>query len=200
MPGNRRLTKKTIKGKDNLHPSSRKAGQLQRVHLRAAKLDHRAKIRQSISSQKLERPLFFLHSLPSSHPLSLPALRELITDVYLARHDARISELEGQRRSGRPKDKELIDLEEIKKREQAEWETGIEVPDLTHGPTVKILFGLQDSSTSLQQSHLDLLRHIRLFKDDPDTVLVTREGKWDKMGFGVEEGQEPRGSDVVMDA
>ena len=69
MPGNRRLTKKTIKGKDNLHPSSRKgapalntvprlrlmilvAGQLSRVYLRSAKLDHQAKIRRATSSTK----------------------------------------------------------------------------------------------------------------------------------------------------
>lgn len=48
-----------------------------------------------------------------------------MSSVYLARHDARMAELEGDRRPGRPKAKELLELEEVKKREQSEWETGI---------------------------------------------------------------------------
>src|SRR4051794_31372507 len=42
MPNNKRKTAKTIKGKDSVHPSSRKAGQLDRVQLRAVKLQRAA--------------------------------------------------------------------------------------------------------------------------------------------------------------
>jgi len=71
------------------------------------------------------RPLFFLHSLSSPHPLTLPSLRALISTVYLTRHDQRINELEAERRAGRPKPKEMLDLEETRRRETAEYETGM---------------------------------------------------------------------------
>ena len=73
----------------------------------------------------VDRPLFFLHSLSSPEPLTLSALRELIVDVYLIRSDPRIQELESERRQGRPKSAELIELEETRRRERAEWETGL---------------------------------------------------------------------------
>lgn len=73
----------------------------------------------------MQRPLFFQHSLTSPHPLTLPSLRALISTVYLARHDARIAELDAERRAGRAKVKEQLELEEQRRREEAEYETGI---------------------------------------------------------------------------
>lgn len=35
-----------------------------------------------------------------------------------------MSELEAERRAGRPKSRELLELEELRRREVAEWETG----------------------------------------------------------------------------
>lgn len=70
------------------------------------------------------RPLFFLHSLSGPAALSLTSLRALISDVFLTRNDDRIAELTAERRPGRPKDKELLELEELRRREHAEWETG----------------------------------------------------------------------------
>lgn len=46
MPNNRRITKKTIKGKEGLHPGSRKAAQLTRVQLRVEKLKGNNKARK----------------------------------------------------------------------------------------------------------------------------------------------------------
>lgn len=76
-------------------------------------------------SRTVQRPLFFIHSLSSPNPLTLPSLKALITEVYLKRHDPRIEELTRERRPGRPKPKELLDLEEVKKRETGEYETGM---------------------------------------------------------------------------
>lgn len=45
--------------------------------------------------------------------------------MYLKRHDPRIEELTRERRPGRPKPKELLDLEEVKRRETGEYETGM---------------------------------------------------------------------------
>lgn len=73
----------------------------------------------------VQRPLFFIHSLSSPNPLTLSSLKALITEVYLKRHDPRIEELTRERRPGRPKPKELLDLEEVKRRETGEYETGM---------------------------------------------------------------------------
>lgn len=73
----------------------------------------------------VQRPLFFMHSLSSPNPLTLSSLKALITEVYLKRHDPRIEELTRERRPGRPKPKELLDLEEVKRRETGEYETGM---------------------------------------------------------------------------
>lgn len=54
----------------------------------------------------------------------MPELRSLVTNVFLTRNDARIAELESERRAGRAKVKEHVDLEELKRVENSEWETG----------------------------------------------------------------------------
>ncbi|EIW73612.1 hypothetical protein TREMEDRAFT_59788 [Tremella mesenterica DSM 1558] len=199
MPS-RRLTKKTIKGKEGVHPGSRKAGQLARVSLRTLKLQAQAKDRKELKTAKLFRPTFFLHSLSSASPLSLPSLRALIVDVYLARNDARLHELEAERRPGRPKFKELVDLEEIKRVEWAEWETGFEVPDLTHGPTVRLMYSLLEQGVNLNISNIPLLRHVRIprLPEGPEGVVVSRPGKWENMGLGSGvEGQGEDWTDVI---
>jgi len=78
-----------------------------------------------VADPAVQRPLFFFHALSSHLPLSLPSLRALISEVYLKRNDERIEELVAERRAGRPKSKELLDMEEVKRQEMAEWETGL---------------------------------------------------------------------------
>ena len=73
------------------------------------------------------------------------------------------------------------------------------MPDLTHRPTVRILHSLQNDTKSFQQSHIDLLRHVRLFKSEPDTVIVSREGKWDKMGLEGGKDVEGEGMEIEVD-
>ena len=142
----------------------------------------------------MHRPLFFLHSLSSAAPLSLASLRALISTVYLTRHDPRIAELEAERRAGRPKPKELLELEEVRKREHAEWETGFEVPDLTNPETVKLLWILQETGEALQPSHIALIRQIRVFKNDPEVVVVSKQGKTGNMGLLIGTASEEAGS------
>lgn len=70
------------------------------------------------------RPVFFLHALSSSQALSLPSLKALIAEVFITRNDPRIEELTAERRAGRPKTTEHLELEELRRREQTEFETG----------------------------------------------------------------------------
>jgi translation machinery-associated protein 16 len=44
--------------------------------------------------------------------------------VFITRNDPRIEELSQERRAGRPKVTEQIELEELKRRELAEYESG----------------------------------------------------------------------------
>jgi hypothetical protein len=74
----------------------------------------------------VERPIFFHLSLPPApfEAYDLPSLHELIKDVYLTRNDEELDELKKARRPGRPKAKREIEIEEIKRKENAEYENG----------------------------------------------------------------------------
>lgn len=145
-------------------------------------------------------------------------------EIYINRHDERISELLTARRPGRPKEKELLELEEAKRRDGKEWETGfgkfhhflgpsefnshgarymvsrnatadeVEVPDLTDGPTARLMYSWLESDLDVTASHLDLLRFIRVTKGQREEgVVVSRKGNLDKMGLGA--GVEGVGDD-----
>ena len=70
------------------------------------------------------RPVFFLHALSSAQPLTLASLKALIAEVFITRNDPRIQELAAERRPGRPKTTEHLEMEELRRREQTEFETG----------------------------------------------------------------------------
>ena len=57
--------------------------------------------------------------------LTLPELHELVTDVWLTRHDAELEEERAARRKGRPKSTKECKLEETKLREAEEYRTGL---------------------------------------------------------------------------
>lgn len=72
----------------------------------------------------MERPLFFIYSLTSATPLTLPELKSLIQDKFIGRNDASIAELEGKRRPGRAKDAKLVSAELAKEIEMNEYKSG----------------------------------------------------------------------------
>jgi hypothetical protein len=57
--------------------------------------------------------------------LTLPELHELVSDVWLTRHDAELEEEREARRKGRPKSTKEQKLEEGKLREAEEYRTGM---------------------------------------------------------------------------
>ena len=57
--------------------------------------------------------------------LTLPELHELVSDVWLTRHDAELEEERAARRKGRPKSTKERKLEEVKLREAEEYRTGM---------------------------------------------------------------------------
>ena len=65
-----------------------------------------------------------MHALSSASPLTLASLKALV-EVYVARNDARIAELIADRRPGRPKQPELLDLEDKRRMDEKEYESGM---------------------------------------------------------------------------
>ncbi|GHJ88546.1 hypothetical protein NliqN6_4948 [Naganishia liquefaciens] len=178
MPNNKRHTIKQLqgKGKDKVHPGSRKAGQLDRISLRADKLSHENRMRKTASHTRMERPLFFISQVTSTTPLNLEQFKNLIDASYLSRHADDLAALLAARRPGRAKDAKLVALEDIIKRENAEYESGLLLPDLTDGPTCRLIWTWLDNDIRITQAHVDLLRMVRIAKGS-DAIVLARAGK-----------------------
>ena len=138
---------KAAKREKIFHPESRKAGQLARKQLRKAKLAGQASNRGKLHSSKgkffethsykkkakcnlffaADFYGFFFHAIPEEPGtvLTLPELHELVSDVWLTRHDAELEEERAARRTGRPKSTKEQKLEEVKLREAEEFRTGM---------------------------------------------------------------------------
>jgi translation machinery-associated protein 16 len=70
---------------------------------------------------------FFFHAIPEERAtvLTLPELHELVSDVWLTRHDAELEEERAARRKGRPKSTKEEKLEQVKLLEAEEYRTGM---------------------------------------------------------------------------
>ncbi|KAN0115588.1 Protein of unknown function (DUF2962) domain containing protein [Russula decolorans] len=166
---------KATKREKLFHPESRKAGQVARKQLRKSKLAGQASKRVKLHSSKADFYGFFFHAIPEERGivLTLPELHELVSDVWLTRHDAELEEERAARRKGRPKSTKEQKLEEVKLREAEEYRTGMEVPDLTHPENV----ALYRTWDQREVAFIQLLRFIRISSSKPDTAIVSRPGK-----------------------
>ncbi|KAI9573759.1 hypothetical protein HD554DRAFT_2201968 [Boletus coccyginus] len=155
------------------HPDSRKAAQLARTHLRKSKLAEATVKRSKKHTVQADVYGFFYHALPPVGVLTLEELHTVVRDVWLTRHDDELEQERTARRKGRSKSTKEAKLEEIKLRETEEYRTGIEVPDLTHEPTVQ-LFRRWDQK---EVAYVQLLRFIRISSSDPVTAVVSKPGR-----------------------
>ncbi|GAA5883599.1 hypothetical protein JCM3774_002106 [Rhodotorula dairenensis] len=150
MPNNRVKTLKALQSKKTkvasgqVHPNSRRAKQLQRVVLRATKLEHEAKVRRSNEVDRVDRHLFFVHALPAeASSLSLAELHQLV-EQYLDRNQPEAIDLQRDResrgswRKGEGKGKREVEIEKTREHELQEYKTGFVVPDLTVAENVTI--------------------------------------------------------------
>ncbi|GJJ11274.1 hypothetical protein Clacol_005506 [Clathrus columnatus] len=160
------------------HPQSRKAGQLERVQLRKAKLVSAAQKKVKRESAKVDRFVFFYHAIaPEVDALSLEELHTIVRDIWLKRHDEELEQEKTLRRKGRPKSVNQLRLEEIILQEREEYRTGFEVPDLTHAATVKLF--RQWGQTGV--GYLDILRYIRINSEDLTQVVVSKPGRHESL-------------------
>ncbi|KAI9273643.1 translation machinery-associated protein 16 [Sporodiniella umbellata] len=137
--GNKKLTLRTIKNRDEIHPYSRKAHQLSRVYQRREKMAKKEK--QKSVNPIGDRWLWFRYAMDEDKTvITRPEIHDLI-EIYLARNDEELEELENSRNKGHrtPKTPRQDLLEALKLREANEYISGLELPDLTNGKVVKLL-------------------------------------------------------------
>ncbi|KAI0295387.1 translation machinery-associated protein 16 [Multifurca ochricompacta] len=172
-------TKKSIKGfkKEKIfHPESRKAEQIARKQLRNSKLAGQASRRAKLHSVKADFYGSFFHAIPEEGDglLTLPELHELVSNVWLTRHDSELEEERAMRRKGRPKSIKELRIEEIKLREAEEYRTGMEVPDLTHPENV----ALYRTWDQREVAFVQMLRFIRISSMKPE-IAIPRKNERD---------------------
>ncbi|KAG2229836.1 hypothetical protein INT48_001084 [Thamnidium elegans] len=157
--GNRKITLKTIKNREAIHPYSRKAQQISRVYQRKEKLQK--KENQKANNPMGERWIWFRYAFEEDKVVATkPEMHELV-EAYLVRHDDEIEELEQDRHRGhkKPKGPRQDHLEALRISERNEYISGmgkkkkkkkkiekkwmlifiIELPDMTNGKTLKLL-------------------------------------------------------------
>ncbi|KAI9285313.1 translation machinery-associated protein 16 [Umbelopsis sp. AD052] len=140
MPNNKRHTLKTIKNRDSMHPSSRKAFQLTRVVMRNDRLEQRARSKDSIGNPKIDRWLWFKFALDDTLPCASSEELHSLIDMYLNRNEEELEKLQALRKdSKRPKSSRQDMLEALVKKEHDEYNKGFELPDLQNPKNVKIL-------------------------------------------------------------
>ncbi|KAF9991494.1 hypothetical protein BGZ65_000533, partial [Modicella reniformis] len=126
VSNNKRHTMKSIKNKDMLHPSSRKAQQVMRVVLRKDRLENRQKTRAHNSYNQVERILWFRHAVPDdASSLTREQHHELIEE-YLSRHNEEYQSLIALHRPGkvRPKAAREDLLAALMAKERQEYASG----------------------------------------------------------------------------
>ncbi|GAA6010254.1 hypothetical protein JCM10207_005688 [Rhodosporidiobolus poonsookiae] len=211
MPNNKVKTAKSLQGKKSgaaghVHPNSRRAKQLQRVELRAKKLEVQGRVRRAAEVEKIDRHLYFVHAIPDdATSLSLPDLHTLLSD-YINRNESEIVELaaERQARSWRKtegKGKREVELEKEREDELSEYKSGFILPDLTIAENVKMCRQWARPAPSKEgknakggdPSFLGRIRLVRIYADDHNLVKVEKQGArevWDEGEGEVEMGDE----------
>ncbi|GAA5886047.1 hypothetical protein JCM16303_003845 [Sporobolomyces ruberrimus] len=203
-PNNRVKTSSALQGKKGkvggkqIHPNSRRAKQLQRVELRSKKLEVQGRVQRSLEIQRVDRHLYFVHSLPEdATSISLPDLHQILQD-YINRNESELIELAAERlnrnswRKNEGKGKRETELEKLKEEEQSQYRVGFVLPDLTLPENVVLcrqwVRPAPSKSTKNAKggdpSFLGRIRLIRIYSEDPNMVKVEREGAREDWGVG----------------
>ncbi|RUP24688.1 hypothetical protein BC936DRAFT_138901, partial [Jimgerdemannia flammicorona] len=125
QPNNKRHTLKTIKNRDTLHPSGRKASQLTRVLMRNDRLEKKMAERRLAANPLVERWLWFRYALDDTLPCATRLELHDLIDMYLKRHDEELTELKALHRKGqRPKAAREDLLIALIKKERDEYAKG----------------------------------------------------------------------------
>ncbi|KAF9140947.1 translation machinery-associated protein 16, partial [Mortierella sp. AD011] len=126
VSNNKRHTMKSIKNKDMIHPSSRKAQQVMRVVLRKDRLEQRQKTRAATSFTLSDRILWFRHAVPDDVVTLTGEQHHELIEEYLARFNEEYESLIALHRPGkvRPKASREDMLTIIMAKERQEYASG----------------------------------------------------------------------------
>ena len=153
------VAKKKGSKANSLHENSRDAKRIRRADARDDRVARLSATRQRNNKQWLDRMDFFQDHLPDTlHPLELIDIQALIVE-YLSRNNAEIESLQAERRPGRPASNRQTLLEDLKKTEQHEYESGFWMPNLQDEVTLVKLDQWAGEWTSLA-----ILRFVRVDK------------------------------------
>ncbi|PKC02433.1 hypothetical protein RhiirA5_380984 [Rhizophagus irregularis] len=136
MPNNKRHTFKQIKNKKSIiHPSSRKAAQLQRISLRKDRLE-RGKTQRLSERVKpiVERLLWFKYAFDDTLPCATKAEVYDLIEMFINRNDDEILRLKSTHKVNSSK---YFYLESLKLKEKKEYIE--EIPDFMNPKNVKLL-------------------------------------------------------------
>ncbi|GMM31463.1 Tma16 protein [Martiniozyma asiatica (nom. inval.)] len=178
-------TANTQAKKQLLHPRGRKSKQLTRASLRedrvATKKFHHA-LQKSYELQMYQflqqavtatvEALAQNGSLDEDGKLVEPPLMSLdeihdLLQTWISRSDEEIENLTAERRPGRPKPKKLEQLEDVRKKENHMYETGMKVPDMRDRNTMMLL-----NEWKGDHGGLTAMKHILLKKGDNDDDYI----------------------------
>ncbi|BFZ63603.1 translation machinery-associated protein 16 [Saitoella coloradoensis] len=129
MPKKRSM--KDIGKQDEIHPSSRRFTQLNRVVLRDDKLARMNHLRHKSKNNHVSRAIVFKLALEQAKATTFTEAQ--IHDViqqYIARKDVELAEEKAKRRPGRPPSAKQQQLTMSIEQEKKEYETGFYCPDL----------------------------------------------------------------------
>ncbi|KAI9263232.1 hypothetical protein BDA99DRAFT_509653 [Phascolomyces articulosus] len=171
MPNNKRHTIKNIKNREEVHPYSRKARQLTRVHLRNHKLANKKEGRTT-GNAKVERWLWFRFALDESQPCATKEQVHELIDMYLKRYDEELKQLEQERKKkgGHRKKVPRHDiLTALKSSEESEYASGFELPDLLVEKNVRMLREWDGDVNGMPRIRQTLYRK----SDAPTTTMIT---------------------------
>ncbi|KAI8064733.1 hypothetical protein BC940DRAFT_305214 [Gongronella butleri] len=139
MPNNKRHTLKTIKKRENLHPYSRKAKQLERIVMRKDKITSKDS-QQSKKANIAARWLWFRYALDEDQEeTTIDGMHELI-QAYIERNSEEMEQLQAQRKiTKRPKSQREHLIEATMTSDKDEYRSGMDLPDLTSRKMVQLI-------------------------------------------------------------
>ena len=132
----KQVTKKKGNKIHSLHENSRDAKRLRKAGARDHRVARLTAGRERNNKIWIDRIAFFRERLPETlHPLDMEKIQASISDC-LTRNDSELEDLKAERRQGRPPSTRQTLLEEQKKMEEREYESGFWLPNLQDDETL----------------------------------------------------------------
>ncbi|CAG8672621.1 10003_t:CDS:2, partial [Funneliformis caledonium] len=141
----------------------RKAAQLQRITLRKDRLERDKARRISEAQPIVERLLWFRYALDDALPCATKAEVYDLIEMYIARNDDDISNLDSPKYVHKTKSSKQFLLDALKLKEKREYMEGFEIPNLMDPKNVKILRQWDGDTNSMSR-----IKTIRI--EDPNNI------------------------------